>query len=169
MESQIQLVQRAKQGDTGAFAKLYEAVYQDLYRFALYTLKNPHDAQDAVSDTVADAFATIAKLRADEAFCGWIFKILSNKCKHKLKEYACRTQELTEDIAEHHSYSGMDEQAAIRSLFFELNDEERMILAMHLFCGYNSREMADILHMNENTIRSKQSRALKKMTEKYWD
>lgn len=169
MESQIQLVQRAKLGDTGAFAKLYEAVYQDLYRFALYTLKNPHDAQDAVSDTVTDAFETIAKLRADEAFCGWIFKILSNKCKRKLKEYVKHTQELTEKAAEHHAYMGMDEQAAIRSLFFELADEERMILAMHLFCGYTSREMADILHMNENTIRSKQSRALKKMTEQYWD
>lgn len=169
MESQIQLVRRAKLGDTGAFAKLYEAVYQDLYRFALYTLKNPHDAQDAVSDTVTDAFATIAKLRADEAFCGWIFKILSNKCKHKLREYAKNNQELTEAVAEHHAYSGMDEQAAVRSLFFELEDEERMILAMHLFCGYTSREMSDILHMNENTIRSKQSRALKKMTEQYWD
>lgn len=163
------MVRRAKLGDTGAFAKLYEAVYQDLYRFALYTLKNPHDAQDVVSETVTDAFETIAKLREDEAFCGWIFKILSNKCKRKLREYVKRTQELTEEAAERHTYTGMDEQAAVRSLFFELEAEERMILAMHLFGGYTSREMADILHMNENTIRSKQSRALKKMAEQYWD
>lgn len=169
MEAELELVQRAKQGDTAAFAKLYETVYQDLYRFALYTLKNPHDAQDAVSDTVADAFAGIRKLRAEEAFRAWIFKILSNKCRRKLKEYVRRAQELTEEPEGCSAYVGMDEQAVVRSLFFELSYEERMILAMHLFGGYTSREMAAVLHMNENTIRSRQNRALKKMSERYWD
>ena len=52
MEQELQLVCRAQSGDTGAFAQLYEGVYQDLYRFALYVLKHPQDAQDVVSDTV---------------------------------------------------------------------------------------------------------------------
>lgn len=51
----------------------------------------------------------------------------------------------------------------IRQEFFRLSDEERMIISMHLFAGYKSHEIASILHMNENTIRSKESRALKKM------
>ena len=40
MEQELQLVRRAQSGDTGAFAQLYEGVYQDLYRFALYVLKH---------------------------------------------------------------------------------------------------------------------------------
>ena len=68
MKNNLALVQKAKSGDTGAFASLYGEIYEDLYRFALYTLKNPVDAQDAVSDTVMDAFATIGKLRVNEAF-----------------------------------------------------------------------------------------------------
>ena len=48
MEQELQLVRRAQSGDTGAFAQLYEGVYQDLYRFALYVLKHPQDAQDVV-------------------------------------------------------------------------------------------------------------------------
>ena len=48
MEQELQLVCRAQSGDTGAFAQLYEGVYQDLYRFALYVLKHPQDAQDVV-------------------------------------------------------------------------------------------------------------------------
>jgi RNA polymerase sigma-70 factor (ECF subfamily) len=34
---------------------------------------------------------------------------------------------------------------------------------MHVFGGYRSREIAAILGMNENTVRSKESRGLKKM------
>ena len=45
------------------FAAYYEKVYRELYYFALHTLKNPQDAEDAVSEAVADAFATVEKLR----------------------------------------------------------------------------------------------------------
>lgn len=34
------------------FAAKYEKVYQDMFRFALYTLKNRHEAEDVVSETV---------------------------------------------------------------------------------------------------------------------
>ena len=157
MEQELQLVCRAQSGDTGAFAQLYEGVYQDLYRFALYVLKHPQDAQDVVSE-----------LRKTEAFRAWIFRILSNKCKRKLKEYATRPEELTPELLEHLGKSGMDEHAAVRSLFFELPSEERMIIAMHLFCGYSSKEIGKLLDLNENTVRSKESRGIKKMVEKYW-
>ena len=53
--------------------------------------------------------------------------------------------------------------------FFELSDEERLIISMHQFAGYTSREIAEILNMNENTVRSRESRGLKKMAVKMKD
>ena len=44
------------------FAAYYEKVYRELYYFALHTLKNPQDAEDAVSETVTDAFATVENI-----------------------------------------------------------------------------------------------------------
>lgn len=168
MENYLQLVKKSRKGNAEAFAELYEMVYEDMYRFALYTLKHPQDAQDVVSDTVLDAFATIRKLRTDEAFQGWIFKILSNKCKQKLKEYVNRTAELEEDW-EMPTDTDVAEHAVIRELFYELADEDRMIIALHMFCGYTSREMAVLLNMNENTLRSRESRAIKKLAERVVD
>ena len=46
MKTDIQLIKQAKTGDVHAFARLYETIYQDLYHFALYTLKNPADAEE---------------------------------------------------------------------------------------------------------------------------
>ena len=59
MNTKLQLVRRAKKGDAEAFADLYREIYQNLYRFALYMLGNPADAEDVVSDAVTDAWMTI--------------------------------------------------------------------------------------------------------------
>lgn len=156
------LIKRAVHGDTEAFAALYEKFYKDMYRFALYSLRNAQDAEDMVSETVTEAFSSIRRLRREEAFSSWIFRILANKCKHKLKEYYNTTVELTEDfpLAEN---VYLDEQIMVRKCFFDLAEEERLILGMHIFCGYKSREIAGILGLNENTVRSKENRALKKL------
>lgn len=171
MDNYLEMVRKAKHGSADAFACLYQEIYEDLYRFAVYILKNPADAQDIVSDTVMDAYEAIHKLRAEEAFKGWIFRILYNKCRAKLKEYANKTVELSQEVTERASMSACDSETAehiqIRMMFWELPPEDRMIIAMHLFAGYTSREIAAQLHMNENTVRSRESRALKRMKDQW--
>lgn len=161
MEEYTSLIHQAKLGNPQAFAQLYKEIYRDLYRFALYTLKDSHDAEDLVSETVMDAWAQIRSLRSEESFRAWIFKILSNKCRQKLKEYCSRTQEIPEDFyqTEPDKAQAMD----VRRAFGKLDEEDRLILSLHLFGGYSSREIGEYLQMSDSTVRSRQKRALSKM------
>ena len=59
------LAKRARDGDTAAFAELYSLVYEDMYRTALYNLRSEHDACDAVSEAVIDAYASIGRLKSE--------------------------------------------------------------------------------------------------------
>ena len=142
------------------FAALYEEVYQDMYKFAQYTLGHPQDAEDVVSEAIVDGYHSFGKLRRKESFRPWIFKILSVKCKRKLKEYVHKTTTLPEELS---TDFPMDENLQIRQAFSRLTDEERLIISMHLFGGYTSKETARILHLKDATVRSKESRALQKM------
>ena len=54
----------------------------------------------------------------------------------------------------------------VRDAFYSLEEEERYMVALQVFGGYKSREIAELLHKNHNTVRSQVSRALKKMKEK---
>lgn len=160
------LVKRAKRGDTAAFATLYGTIYKKLYQFALYTLGNAHDAEDVVSAAVTEAFEGIRSLRKEEAFSAWMYRIVANKCKQKMREYYRSGEELTE---ENGGWDGAvwgdtrEEYLEVRRAFGKLGEEERMIVGMHVFCGYKTREIAQILEMNENTVRSKEHRALQSM------
>ena len=161
------LVKKAKQGNKEAFAELYGKIYKKLYQFALYTLRNKQDAEDVVSDTIIDSFSSIHLLRKDEAFSNWMFQILSNKCRKKMRDYY-KEEDPIEKYRDLELTSGLsiEAQMDVRKIFFELSGQERLILSMHLFFGYKTREIASELGLNESTVRSKESRALKKMREK---
>lgn len=159
------LVLLAKQKDTQAFSRLYEEIYQDLYRYAYYTLKNPHDAEDVVSEAVADAFYGIKGLRKPESFKSWIFAILSAKCKRRLKSYVNKALPLEAELLTQSEAAagGLEEQQDLRNALLKLSDRERLILNLSVVAGFSSAEIGKQLHMNHNTVRSVQSRALLKM------
>ncbi len=166
MNQMTEWAKKAREGDPHAFARLYEGIYKEMYRFALYTLRNPADAEDAVSEAVMDAFASIGSLRREEAFKAWMFRILSNKCKNKMREYVRKNVDW-EDVEDDLPYvQEMEENYYLRKIFRELEDEERLIVSLHVFGGYTSREIAGLLSMNANTVRTKENRALKKLAAK---
>ena len=160
-----ELVSAAKKGDRDAFSQLYQEVYKDLYKFALYCLKDPSDAEDAVSETVLDAWQGVDRLREDSAFRPWIFRILSAKCKRRMRSYVRRRSETDLESADVPVSPGFEsgESLELRRAMSQLSDEERLILSLVVVSGYDSGEAAAILGMNRNTLRSRQSRALAKL------
>lgn len=156
-------VKLAQGGDKDAFARLYATVYKDLYHIALYSLRNSHDAQDAVSDTVVDAFSSIHKLKEPLAFRGWIMKILSAKIKRKYREYANSTAPLDyEPEGESINYESIELMAE----FSELSETERLLVSLSAISGYTSDEISSMTGINSNTVRSKVMRARNKLKSK---
>lgn len=143
------------------FARQYTEVYRDLYRFAFYTLGNQQDAEDVVGEAVADAYAGFHNLRSLDSFRAWIFRILSNKCRRRLKEYTRKTVDLPDRLSA--PARDLEENADVRRAFFRLEEQERLLISLRVFGGYNSREIGQMLQMNENTVRSRIHRILGKM------
>ena len=116
------LVKRAKRGDVDAFGELYQRIYKKLYAYALYTLKNPEDAEDAVSQAVVDAYQSIGQLKQDEAFSNWMYRIVANKCNRKMREFYHVGGELTQEVLEEKSLemNPPDDEREMRFDFFPL-------------------------------------------------
>lgn len=146
----------ARKGDTAAFARLYSQVYKDLYHIALYSLRNSHDACDAVSDTVMDAFCSIGKLKDQNAFRSWIMKILYTKIKRRQKEYYKGGEEISENMFDSPDFDYLSVE--VRDVLEKLDCESRLLLSLSLTEGYTSAEIADICGSKPSTIRSKLSR-----------
>ena len=159
--------------DARTFASRYGAVYHDLYRFALCMMGRAHDAEDAVSEAVLAGFRQRHQLRRDDSFKSWMFAILANVCRRKLKG-ASRVQPMADLAAVHEPPAAFDgrplpEGAAddlredVRLAFSAVSEEERLIVSLSVFGGYTSAEIGEALRLNANTVRSKRKRALEKM------
>lgn len=158
------IVINAQNGDKAAFQELYQEVYKDLYRYALFVLKNRQDAEDVVADTVTDAFYSIKKLRSPASFKAWMFQILSSKIKQKLKEYARIKKEDIENIyPDLQDHSNMTAQVEIFSALSQLSETEQQIVLLSIIGRYTSTEIGKILSLNAATVRSKLSRSLTKL------
>ena len=158
----LDLVRKAKQGDREAFAQLYANISRKLYSTAYYLLGRQEDAEDLVMDTVIDAFRTINLLRDDSAFDSWIMKILVNKAKKKRGHYISEPVELDERVISESTHNS-DDKVVLWKAMQRLTEEERNILILGIVNGYQSDEIAVILHLNSNTVRSKRKRALEKI------
>lgn len=150
------LIERAKQGDKDAFTKLYASVYKDLYRFALCILRNKEEAEDAVSESVILAYENIHKLRKNNAFRSWIFRIVFNHCNKIMKNRVISSEGKEEEWVEF----DMTGNLLLWEVFRELKDTERKILSLSIFGGYNSKEIAKEMHMTPGNVRSIKSRTL---------
>lgn len=157
-------VQLARRGDAAAFARLYADIYEDLYHVARFSLRNPQDAADAVSEAVLDAFDSIGRLRNPAAFRCWIFRILAAKIKRMQQTYYTGDVELQEDtdgILSDYSYCSHELRAAIRTLA----PENRLLLSLSILGGYSSRELAKMLGGTANTTRSRLMRIKQQLRE----
>lgn len=146
----------ARKGDTAAFSRLYSMVYKEMYHTALYNLRSPHDAADAVSDTVADAFETIGRLKNAEAFRAWIMKILFAKIKKRQKEYMNSSADIDDALIYNEDFDF--DSSELKDALDSLDEESRTILSLSVLGGYKSMEIAEISGLKASAVRSKLSR-----------
>lgn len=164
-----QKVEAARLGDKESFAQVYEAIAPDLYKVALYTLGNSHDAEDVVSETFIEAYKGITKLRNVSSFKPWMMKILSIRCKRKITEYVkgknvFDIEGFITTLQDDSNVSAeVSEQITVMEALGRLSSQERMILSLSVLQGYTTRDIADIMGSPQGTISSKMHRSLAKL------
>lgn len=147
------MVRRARRGDAEAFIALVEECRMTLRRVALGYLGNEEDVADAIQDTILDAYEHIGSLKKEEYFKTWIVRILINRCTKKYRSNR-RTANL-EDYSEEAVYDAGEAEVEFREMLSVLPDDSRAIFQLYYGEQFTVREIAQILDMNENTVKSR--------------
>lgn len=155
----ILLVKRAQKNDVEAFTGLIEKHKMTLYKTAKSYLRNEEDIADVMQDTVLSAYEHICDLKNAAYFKTWITRILINHCKNLLKKQ--NQYETVEWLAD--TEAAPEDDREFYELLKELPEDYRIIFVLYYGEGFRVKEIAEILELNENTVKSKLIRGRKKL------
>ena len=154
------LVKRAQKQDMEAFVHLIKKNKTNLYKVAKSYLGNEEDVADAIQDTVLSAYEHIQELKNAAYFKTWITRILINHCKDLLKQQ--RRCMVSDQLPDRPEEVPKDDREFYR-LVGELPEDYRAIFLLFYGEGFHTREIAQILDINENTVKSKLRRGRERL------
>lgn len=161
---ELLLVKKAQKGDTDAFVELMEMHKMALYKVAKSYLKSEEDIADAMQDTILSAYEHIGELKKSAYFKTWITRILMNHCNDVLRRQRHFVKAgWEEEREEDRQGSAPSDDREFYELLSELSEDVRPIFLLHYGEGFSIKEVAQILDMNENTVKSKLMRGRKKL------
>lgn len=151
-----ELVQRAKEKDPDAFETLIRLHMQTMYKIAKSYLSSDEDVADAIQDTIMTCYEKISFLKNNAYFKTWMIKILISKCCNILrnKKVLDFSEETTEQPVTDKRFEELEWKEVIRLL----DEKYRMVMVLYYVEGFRTGEIAQILDMNENTVRTRLKR-----------
>ena len=159
------LIKKAVLGDVEAFLELMDINSLAMYKVARAILHNDNDVADAIQDTILSCFEKIHTLKEQAYFKTWLIRILINKCNRILQHYKKENLpgKLPEAITPDQSLAEFEFKEML-----ELVDEKyRLILVFYYLEDLKIQEIAELLEMNENTVKTRLSRAREQIRTAY--
>lgn len=168
------LILRAKQGDQNAQGKLVQLWYKRIYNFG-YKFFVDHDmAMEISQKTFISMCKNLSGLQDTARFKSWLYKIAINYCREEARKTK-NSRSFSFDAVWNHEAedsprwesSGTRNDNPERQLqqielsdilqeaLGQLNDEQREVVIMKEYEGLKFREIAEVLNISENTVKSR--------------
>lgn len=153
------LIERCQRGDRRALEELLETYQRPVYNAAFRMLGNPQDAADITQGVFLKVFEHLDRYDPKYKFFSWIYRIAINESINQFKR-ARREAQL--DESEPSSARGPVEEAEmdadsrrVQDALMTLQEDYRMVVVLRHYSDLSYREISEVLHIPEITVKSR--------------
>jgi len=164
--AEARLIQEAKGGSPSAWARIYDAHYQQLYRYCYARTSDQEAAADLASQVVLAALEGIDRFDdRGRPLLAWLYRIARNACVDYLRsrqreslaiEQAATQQEQVEPSPA----AAVDERRDLLAALRQLTEEQQQLIALRYYAGLSTSEIADAMERAPVAVYSLEARAL---------
>jgi RNA polymerase sigma-70 factor, ECF subfamily len=166
------LIARIAQGDRLAMQVLYGRHHVRVYRFGLRLVRNEQLAEDLIGEVFLDVWRQAGKFEGRSAVSTWLlaitrFKALSSLRRRKDAELDEEAAAAIEDTADNPEVAVQkkDTSAALRKCLTSLSPDHREIVDLVYYHEKSVEEVAEIVGIPENTVKTRLFYARKKLAD----
>ena len=158
------LVVRAREGDHGAFSELAARSIGRLTAAARMIMRDEYAAQDAVQDTLLEAWRSLPGLRDPDRFDAWLRKLLVRSCFAGIRHRRARgAAEIRLTPADEPSTAGVERTLAVHDQLerglVRLPAEQRAVVVLVYYFDLPLAEASQALGIPLGTTKSRLNRA----------
>ncbi len=148
--------------DEKEFAARIWAMRQTLFRICFSQLPSAQDREDAVQETLARAWRKRGQLREEGYLQTWLVRILLNVC-HDMQR---RGQRMVPTAEIELPVQDTSPDGALREALLALPEKYRLPILLYYLEGYSLRQVAQMLRIPENTVKTRLSRGRQQLKER---
>ncbi len=181
----LELVDRAREGDQDAFRNLFNRYHRRVYSLAVGMVRHQDDALDVVQDAFLKAHRHLGRFAGQSSFYTWLYRIVMNLCiDHLRKQKRAHQVDYDESVGNRASDDEVEEAALLPSILGhnpgkalvrkemrdhlglaldKLSENHRAVLLMREIDGLSYEEMAQVMECSKGTIMSRLFHARRNM------
>jgi RNA polymerase sigma-70 factor (ECF subfamily) len=166
---------QAIDGDFEAFEEIYKLTSGFVYNVAFRVTSSKSDAEEVTQDVFMQIFKNLKNFKFKSSFKTWVYRITFNTAINKYRQARREKKHKQgyEAIAiNESSYNKgaefIDKENAektVNHLLSKLNPEQKTSILLREIEGLSYKEIAEVLKLNINTVRSRLKRARESMLE----
>jgi len=166
----MRLVERAQEGDSESFGRLYDHYSDTVYRYIYYRVGSRATAEDLTSETFLRALRRIGTFTwQGRDFGAWLVTIARNLVADHFKSSRFRLEVTTGEMLDSNECERSPEDSVLESLsnaalldaVHRLNPQQQECVTLRFLQGLSVAETARIMGKNEGAIKTLQYRAVR--------
>jgi RNA polymerase sigma-70 factor (ECF subfamily) len=168
VQEELNLVQRARQGDQEAFAQLYEAHFDKIFRYVVLKIRNQAEAEDMTQQVFVKAYESIGSYQSQGVpFTAWLFRIAHNQMVDYVRKQSRKpTVPLDESLPirdetdlEHDVETKIEMEKVVLATK-QLTKAQREVISLRFAGGLSITEAAKTMRKSEGAIKALQHSAI---------
>jgi RNA polymerase sigma-70 factor (ECF subfamily) len=157
--------------DVEALGQLYELYYERIFRFCVHRLFSKEVAEDVTSTVFLAVARSIRTFpgRTEEDFHNWLYVIASNNANAYIRKISRRKQLFEKAISTRVASANNDRNPQnlnwprLYAAILKLKPKHQTIITLRFFENLESKQIAKIINVREETVRITLHRILKKL------
>lgn len=168
LDEQVEL---CREGNRQAYYNIYNRYARPMLNSSMRVLNNLADAEDVVQEAFIDAFNSLEKFTYKSSFEAWIRRIVINKSVNLLRKKKIKWVDAELANINSGPEQGPDEDDfnadidKIKQAIATLPENYRVIFNLFVIDGLKQEEIAALLNISHNNVRTIYHRARKKVIE----
>ncbi len=134
----------------GEIERIVDEYASELFRLCLVMLKNTHDAEDAVQDTLLSYLQHAPEFESRESERSWLLTVAANRCRDSLRRAKRHPSVSMDELTE---LGATDEHALVLDALMALPEKFRLVLTLHYVEGYSTSEIAGMIGRTPSAVK----------------